>query len=57
VLILFYYEKRSVSQVASQLGIPESTVKTKLHRARALLLEQLKQHGLNDLSMWLETGT
>lgn len=57
VLILFYYEERSVSEVASLLGVPEGTVKTHLHRARALLLEQLEHHGLNDLSMWLETGT
>jgi RNA polymerase sigma-70 factor (ECF subfamily) len=57
VLILFYYEERSVSEVAALLGIPEGTVKTDLHRARALLREQLERHGLNDLSMWLETGT
>jgi RNA polymerase sigma-70 factor (ECF subfamily) len=57
VLILFYYEERSVAEVAALLGIPEGTVKTNLHRARALLREQLEHHGLNDLSMWLETGT
>ncbi len=57
VLILFYYEERSVSEVASLLAIPEGTVKTNLHRARALLLERLKLHGLNDPTLWLETGT
>jgi RNA polymerase sigma-70 factor, ECF subfamily len=57
VLILFYYEDRSVAEVASQLGIPEGTVKTNLFRARALLLEQLERHGLNDRALWLETGT
>lgn len=57
VLILFYYEDRSVAEVASQLGIPEGTVKTNLFRARALLREQLERHGLNDRALWLETGT
>lgn len=57
VLILFYYEERSVSEVASLLAIPEGTVKTNLHRARALMLERLKLHGLNDPTLWLETGT
>lgn len=57
VLILFYYEERSVSEVAALLGMPEGTVKTNLHRARALMLEQLKHHGLNDPTLWLETGT
>jgi RNA polymerase sigma factor (sigma-70 family) len=57
VLILFYYEERSVSEVAVLLGIPEGTVKTNLYRARALMLEQLERHGLNDPTFWLETGT
>jgi len=34
---MFYYEGRSVEQVASQLGMPENTVKTHLLRARAAL--------------------
>jgi RNA polymerase sigma-70 factor, ECF subfamily len=34
---LFYYEDRSVEDVASLLGIPENTVKTHLSRARATL--------------------
>jgi RNA polymerase sigma-70 factor (ECF subfamily) len=34
---LFYYEDRSVSQVAETLGMPENTVKTHLARARAAL--------------------
>jgi RNA polymerase sigma-70 factor (ECF subfamily) len=37
VVMLYYYEDRSVDQVASALGIPEGTVKTHLHRARGLL--------------------
>jgi RNA polymerase sigma-70 factor (ECF subfamily) len=37
VVVLYYYEDRSVDEVASVLGIPEGTVKTHLHRARGLL--------------------
>ena len=34
---MFYYEGRSVEQVAAMLGMPENTVKTHLLRARAAL--------------------
>jgi RNA polymerase sigma-70 factor (ECF subfamily) len=37
VVLLYYYEDRSVDEVARTLGIPEGSVKTHLHRARALL--------------------
>ncbi len=39
VVTLFYYESRSVSEVAMALGMPEGTVKTHLSRARAALRE------------------
>ena len=53
VLTLFYYEDRSVSEVAEMLGVPEGTVKTNLFRARALLSEQLERRGLRDPRLWL----
>jgi RNA polymerase sigma-70 factor (ECF subfamily) len=37
VVMLYYYEDRSVDEVATALAIPEGTVKTHLHRARGLL--------------------
>jgi len=37
VVTMFYYEGRSVEQVAALLGMPENTVKTHLLRARATL--------------------
>jgi RNA polymerase sigma-70 factor (ECF subfamily) len=55
-LTLFYFEERSVSEVASQLGWPEGTVKTTLFRARAALTELMRQRGLDDPSHCLETG-
>src|SRR5882762_6298305 len=36
-VVLYYYEDRSVEEVARTLGLPPGTVKTHLHRARALL--------------------
>jgi len=53
VLTLFYYEDRSVSEVAEMLAMPEGTVKTTLFRARALLAEELKRCGLHDARLWL----
>jgi RNA polymerase sigma-70 factor (ECF subfamily) len=37
VVTLYYYQERAVQQVAEALGMPEGTVKTHLHRARAAL--------------------
>ncbi|HEX4649346.1 MAG TPA: sigma-70 family RNA polymerase sigma factor [Steroidobacteraceae bacterium] len=53
-LTLYYYEERSVSEVAAMLATPENTVKTHLHRARAALLEHLRHRGLADPGAWLE---
>jgi RNA polymerase sigma-70 factor, ECF subfamily len=43
---LYYYEDRSVEQVASILDMPENTVKTHLSRARAALREACRREGL-----------
>ena len=57
VLVLYYFEQRSTSEVATMLGCPEGTVKTHLFRARAALTEQLRRRGLADPQLWLETET
>lgn len=44
VVTLFYYEDRSVEQVALALGMPNGTVKTHLSRARAALREGWLRH-------------
>lgn len=36
-VLLYYYEDRSVEEVARALGLPVGTVKTHLHRARSFL--------------------
>ena len=53
-LVLYYYEERSVSEVALMLGCPEGTVKTTLFRARTALAEMLKRRGLDDPAYWQE---
>ena len=55
-LTLFYYEERSVSEVAGMLGMPEGTVKTNLSRGRAALAEQLRRRGPSDPGHWLEAS-
>jgi len=46
VVALFYHEDRSLEEVAHTLGMPENTVKTHLHRARAAMREAwLEQEG------------
>jgi RNA polymerase sigma-70 factor (ECF subfamily) len=47
VVTLFYYEDRSVGDVAAALGIPEGTVKTHLYRARAALREGWRREERN----------
>ena len=54
MLVLYYYEERSVSEVALMLGCPEGTVKTMLFRGRAALTEMLQRRGLDDPAYWQE---
>lgn len=54
VMRLYYFEDRSVSEVALMLGCPEGTVKTGLFRARAALTALLERRGLADPSYWRE---
>jgi len=56
-LVLYYYEERSVSEVALMLGCPEGTVKTLLFRARAALAEILQRRGLDDPAYWQEDAS
>lgn len=42
-ILLYYFEEMKVVEIASVLGIPENTVKTRLRRAREALKPLLKQ--------------
>jgi RNA polymerase sigma-70 factor (ECF subfamily) len=42
VVVLFYFEERSVGEVARMLGIAEGTVKSQLHRARRALADMME---------------
>lgn len=46
VLVLFYLQELSLSQLAEVLAIPVGTVKSRLFRARQLLRHQLTQKGI-----------
>jgi RNA polymerase sigma-70 factor, ECF subfamily len=47
VLFLFYYLDLTTIEIASAVGIPEGTVRGRLHRARKLLGEQLEKEGIH----------
>ena len=46
VFVLFHETGRSYEEIADIVGRPVGTVKTWLHRARQMMLEQLKARGL-----------
>jgi DNA-directed RNA polymerase specialized sigma24 family protein len=41
VLVLRHFEERSTRQVAEVLALPEATVRTRLKRARAMIVARL----------------
>jgi RNA polymerase sigma-70 factor, ECF subfamily len=56
VILLFYWEDRSVSEVAKLLRLREGTVKTRLYRARAILEDRLRRRGLVDGDLGWDIG-
>ena len=47
-LYLFYYEGYSTQEIARMLRVSQSTVTSRLHRARKKLKEQLEQEGYHE---------
>ena len=48
VIHLFYYEELKITDICKATGLGENTVKSRLHRARNLLREKLREVGLNE---------
>ena len=48
VIYLFYYEGYSTGEIAGMLRVSQSTVTSRLHRARKKLKEQLDQEGYHE---------
>jgi len=47
IVDLVYYHEMSISEISSQLGIPEATVKTRMFYARKQLSDVLKTAGID----------
>lgn len=45
VLALFYLEELSMSEMSDVLGVPIGTIKSRLHRARRMLRDQMNAEG------------
>ena len=43
-LVLYHFEELSYEEIASIAGVPEGTIKSRLHRARLALKEKLGKH-------------
>ncbi len=50
IISLVYYHEKSVEEVAALIGIPASTVKTRMFYARKQLAELLKNAGIDSLA-------
>lgn len=42
-IVLYHFEERDLASAARILGVPEGTLKARLHRARAMLRERLEK--------------
>ncbi len=46
VVVLFYLDELSLAEIAGIAGVPVGTVKSRLHRARRMLRQQLSSQGV-----------
>lgn len=53
-VILYYYEEFSIAEIAKILGVFEGTVKSRLHKARKLIAEQIQVK--NETQVFTEMG-
>jgi RNA polymerase sigma-70 factor (ECF subfamily) len=52
----FYFQDRSIAEMAKLTGLPANTVKTRLFRARHLMRELLKRHAVEEFDTLDETN-
>ena len=60
----FYFQDKSIAEVAELIGVPANTVKTRMFRARSLMGQLLKGHAIEQLDAldrtnhgaWLRSG-
>ena len=48
IITMFYYSNKSIKDIAKELNISEVNTKTKLHRIRKKIKQELKQGGFFD---------
>ncbi len=53
VAVLRYWHDLSYEEIVQALGVPESTIKTRLHRARRMLADALRAEGVAQEEMTL----
>ena len=53
IVMLYYFEDESITEVAALVGLPDGTIKTHLFRARRVLRSRLKVLGMADMALWL----
>ncbi|MDK8182573.1 RNA polymerase sigma factor [Paenibacillus sp. UMB4589-SE434] len=53
-VILYYYEEFSIAEIAKILGVFEGTVKSRLHKARKIIAEQIQVR--NEKQVFTELG-
>jgi RNA polymerase sigma-70 factor (ECF subfamily) len=49
VIIRAYYVGQSVAELAKELAVPQSTVRSRLHHGMRALRLALRERGMNDL--------
>jgi len=52
----FYFQDKSIAEVAKLTGVPANTVKTRMFRARQLMGEFLKEHSVDRFDGFDKTG-
>lgn len=55
-ILLYYYENMKIEEIAEELGIPEGSVKSRLHYGREKLRKLIEQNGLHGAAILSPTA-